>query len=667
MATNVGSTSTDLNSNRECVTFVWLDLRRESAGLFVNALRSINDCVRTYTDISVCLDSIQSSHETIFFISSTSNTEFLSTIHQCINVEAMFVLDPNMNTTRGDLPKLFGIFNQQEELLRVLKETFDTFEQTQLERFTFETDQSFLWWQLWKEVITSKKSVPNGKNDLVEQARNYYQGNSKGLRAVDEFDRSYRPNDTLQWCFRSSFPSNHLRHALFSPKIESISPYYFLINDAIRSIQQHSKHSGHGQLFRGMKLSNELVDLFETHTGQLVCANGFFLCSKARNVELQLAALPGYRTDLMSVLFKIDFDASAHFAEVQMENGSMATIFDVATSFRVVCVSRSAMTVIKLKTTSDDGKKFVQEYREKNKGKTVQVLFDELTKPPTPPTPPPPPPPKVEIKKEPERNNSPQIPEEELEANKYLKEGNIDEAIKAYRRIRPMTVRILKIIGKLSVDYKQDYHTGIECYRQAFQMQQKAGASGTDTLVELGVLHYERGHFDLAMKCYTRALSLHESTQPHDVNSMMICLIGIANTHRSRKELNEALDYAQRARALYEKSGTSESESIVAQNLVLLTNIHHELGNNDQALKVGTKALTLSEFTHLSNQSQTVELLNTLGLVEMKLGDLSQARYYFERALKMYSQMKPPRQSEKAEVEKNLQRILEMQQNTGKI
>jgi len=154
MATSADSTSTDLNTNRECVTFVWLDLRRESVGLFVGALRAINDCVRTYTDMSICLDSIRSSHETIFFISSTSNAEFLATIHQCINVEAMFVLDPNNNSVRGDFPKLFGIFNQQEELLRVLKETFDTFEQTQLERFTFETDKLFLWWQLWKEIVS---------------------------------------------------------------------------------------------------------------------------------------------------------------------------------------------------------------------------------------------------------------------------------------------------------------------------------------------------------------------------------------------------------------------------------------------------------------------------------------------------------------------------------
>lgn len=147
----------------------------------------------------------------------------------------------------------------------------------------------------------------------------------------------------------------------------------------------------------------------------------------------------------------------------------------------------------------------------------------------------------------------------------------------------------------------------------------------------------------------------------------MTCLTSIANIHRTRKELNKALDYAQQAWILHEKTGGSESGSAFAESLVLLTNIHHELGDNAQALQVGTKALALSEFTRLSNQSQTVELLNTLGLVEMNLGELSQARYYFERTLKMYSQMEPSKQSGKAEVEKNLQHVLEMQQNTDKL
>lgn len=175
-----------------------------------------------------------------------------------------------------------------------------------------------------------------------------------------------------------------MRYALLSRMVELVSPYRFLIIDVICLIQQESKRSSHEQLFRGMKLSNDLVKMFEKHTGQLVCANGFFMCSKSRNIELQRAASPGYRTDLSSVLFKIDVDTSARFAEVSLDNNSTIVVFDVATSFRVVCVSQGTISIIKLKTNSDEGKKLALTYKENNKDKTVPMLLDELSVPPKP-------------------------------------------------------------------------------------------------------------------------------------------------------------------------------------------------------------------------------------------------------------------------------------------
>ncbi|CAF3502135.1 unnamed protein product [Rotaria sp. Silwood1] len=665
-STTIGACTTeiDLNINRECITFVWLDLRRDSTGTFIGTLRAINDCVRTFTDASACLDFIKCSHEKIFFISSSSNTELIATVHLCTAVEAIFVLDPETNSVRGDFPKLIDIFTQQEELLRVLRITLDTFEQIQLERFAFETDKVFIWWQLWKVEITSQKAMPNSKNYLVEQARNYYRGNPKRLKLIDEFDKSYRANDSLRWCFRSPFPSRLLRCALMSPTLKQLSPYQFLITDAIRILQQQSKRTGHGQVYRGMKLSNELVDMFETHTGELVCVNGFFTCTKSRNIELQSAASPGYRSDLSSVLFKIDFDASSRFAEVAMENGSTIVIFDVATIFRVVCVNRGSMSIIKLKTASDEGKKLALEYKEKNKGKTIKILLDELSAPSKSPTPPPSSPPTttVEARNELTHISNSQISEDELEAKKYLKRGDIDRAILAYRRIRPLSVRILKLIGQLSADEKQDYDTAIECYRQALKMQEEAGEDIVDTLSRLGTVYHHCGDYESALQYHNRALSLYESTHPRDLNSMATSLTKISNAHRAHKEFKEALDYAQRAWTLCE-SCESENDTIVAKSLALLTNIHHDLGDDAQALKLGTRALILFERTRSSNPSQSAELLNTLGLAQMNLGELSEARHYFERALKIYSHIAPLEQTESAKTEKNLQCVLEMQQN----
>ena len=95
-----------------------------------------------------------SAKEKIFFITSSTNSELITTVHHFSAVEAIFILDPNVESIKGDFPKLFGIYSQQEELFRVLKEVLDTFEQIQLEEFAFEQDKVFLWSQLWKEEVS---------------------------------------------------------------------------------------------------------------------------------------------------------------------------------------------------------------------------------------------------------------------------------------------------------------------------------------------------------------------------------------------------------------------------------------------------------------------------------------------------------------------------------
>ena len=77
-------------------------------------------------------------------------------MHNLAAVEAIFVLDPNIESIKGNFPKLHGIFTQQEELLRVVKETLDNFEQLQLESFAFEEDKIFLWSQLWRQEVSNE-------------------------------------------------------------------------------------------------------------------------------------------------------------------------------------------------------------------------------------------------------------------------------------------------------------------------------------------------------------------------------------------------------------------------------------------------------------------------------------------------------------------------------
>lgn len=141
-----------------------------------------------------------------------------------------------------------------------------------------------------------------------------------------------------------------------------------------------------------MKLSNELLDRFEAHVGQLICTSGFFPCTKSRTNALALASLPTYRPDLAPVFFKIDCDASSLCVELATKQLSSLVVFDICTAFRIVYIKRDPMTVIKMKTAGEYGKKIALDYLEQHNDEKIQSLLDELLRPPKPPTPPPPPP-----------------------------------------------------------------------------------------------------------------------------------------------------------------------------------------------------------------------------------------------------------------------------------
>lgn len=225
------------------------------------------------------------------------------------------------------------------------------------------------------------------KDTFVAATRRNYRDNVMINRIIDEFDKSYRSTEVLKWCFHSPFPSRFLHHALRSHNQEQLHACYFLFADASRFFQQSVQRKSTEKVYRGMKLSSDLLDILKAHTGQLVCTSGFFPCIKSRTNALTLASIPAYRTDLVPVLFKIDCDPSVPCIEVADKYSAPLIVFDVCTSFRILYVNRDQMTIIKMRTASDAGKKIALDFIEQHPDKTLQSLLGELIRQPMPPKP----------------------------------------------------------------------------------------------------------------------------------------------------------------------------------------------------------------------------------------------------------------------------------------
>ena len=306
----------------------------------------------------------------------------------------------------------------------------------------------------------TRKVPANNKNDFLEMARNYYRNNPGRARLVDDFDRTYRAKDALRWCFHTPFPSNLLRHAFMFYDSDQLALCQFLITDASRIIQEQPKRTGHFQLYRGMKLPNRVVDQFETHTGKLVCASDFIICTKSRTIALELASSPGYRCDLSSILFKIECDVPVKFAELSIENRPPMSIFDVGTTFRIVCFNRGAISVVKMKAVSNEGKRLALEYKDSHREISVKILLDQLRAQPGQPSSAP-------------RLLNTALSKDELEAEGHVKTGQIDLAIAVYQRVHPVSTAVLLRLGQLYADNKGDYENALNYYKQAMKTQEK--------------------------------------------------------------------------------------------------------------------------------------------------------------------------------------------------
>ncbi|CAF0972875.1 unnamed protein product [Rotaria sordida] len=579
------------------------------------------------------------------------------TVQNIENVEAIFILDPNSQDIKSDIPKLIGVFTQQEELFRSLKETLDIFEQIQLERFSFENETLFLWYQLWKEELTNRKSSSN-KTDFIEMARLCYRDNGRIMEMIDEFEKSYRSSEIVHWCFRSPFPSHFLHHAIRSHNLEHLNMCRFMFIDANRFFQQQPKHKSSEQFYRGMKLTKELLDQFESHVGQLVCTSGFFPCTKSRTNALSLASSPGYRSDLLSVLFKIDYDSTSIYSQVSNKMLSNVIVFNVSIPFRVINVHRGQMSVIKMKPAITDGKRIVQDYLEQHHDQPIQSIFDQLSVPPRVQTPSPPPLLQTITSTTPISTSSP-VNDDELEAQKHLERGEIDLVLVAYRRIHPVSARILNIMGRLSAEKKKDYDYALECHTQALKIQEQTGEDFCDTLTDLGNTHHRRGQYDLALDYHRRALVLRESVHPSDVAAQATCLLAIGNAHWARRDFEQAIDAIQRALTLQE-TVQPVNEVNIGSTLATLGSIYQDSGKHRQALDMCKQALAIFERNLPADSHVIAELLEDMGAIQLDLRALDDAKQSFERVVDIYAKILPQRHPDRVPAEVDLERVVRL-------
>jgi tetratricopeptide (TPR) repeat protein len=138
-----------------------------------------------------------------------------------------------------------------------------------------------------------------------------------------------------------------------------------------------------------------------------------------------------------------------------------------------------------------------------------------------------------------------------------------------------------------------------------------------------------------AFKAYSQALQWFESEKKRDLHMIARCLIGLGNAQWARQQLDEALNFAERALAIREHEIKPRNDFDVAACLGNMGNILHDQGDVDRALSCATRAVDLLGACG-KGDPRFAAALNNLGAMYQANGNLIKAREYFQRALESF-------------------------------
>lgn len=618
---------------------IWLDKTIDASR---TALREITNYVLLYTELEPCLTYIRSiTTERIFLIVSGSYARAcLDEIHDLAQVDSIFIFCMNTAKYKQEFQearqysKLVDIFDQEAQLVQSVREelsdlqkqlaTFSLYENQKSTRDLSSESASFLWFQLFKDVLLQMPKTEQAKKEMIDQCLHFYRGNNEELQLIKEFEQTYTESETIRWYTKQCFIYRLCNKALRTEDIELLYLFRYYIQDLCKrlaaeyeSFRKQREEEPVVKLYRGLKLTKEELTRFESNIGSLISTNGFLSTSRNYELALQFAVKKSKRTvDVLPTLFIVDADIRTdHAVFVDISSLSVfpdeeEVLFDIDCAFKINQVYFDAereVWIVNMSLTNE-ARKVVDKYieanrREMEKG-NISLIFGLLLT-------------------EMGRYDKAQLYFENL-----LATNTVDDKISLYTNIG--RVKFLK--GEYNEALK-DFKTVHELQRHQVPRNEIDFAR---TLNNLALTYMELKKYDLAFDYLLDAIKIYD--RHSDIDRLLVAntenAIGVVYSHKH--DYDNALKHLFRAMALYEQNLPTLDHQIMATNYNNICMALYHARDYQQSLDYCQKALVIREKILPIDHSHIGDSLSNLGLIHQKHGDYQQALAFFERSLAIY-------------------------------
>ena len=214
---------------------VWIDPNiDESTPYFYNSLaqlRNVVNDVTSFKQLDDAVDSLTDIHEMSGFliVTDTVGQQILPLIHDISVLDTIYILTTHPyqhDQWTEKWNKIKGIHTDIPSICKALHMAVEQCDQDSI-AVSFVTmseevsnvnmnrlEPSFMYTQLFKAILLEMKDDENSVKVLTAYCRNFYKGNTRDSKIIDEFERDYRSESAIWWYTRECFAYRMLNQAL---------------------------------------------------------------------------------------------------------------------------------------------------------------------------------------------------------------------------------------------------------------------------------------------------------------------------------------------------------------------------------------------------------------------------------------------------------------------
>ncbi|CAF2166564.1 unnamed protein product [Rotaria magnacalcarata] len=538
----------------------------------------ITDNFNFLIDLEKCVDIIQNNCEgKIYFITSGSMASQLVLLSiafpQIVSIFIFCVKKDQYVHLLDKSKKVIGIFDNLGDLLQSIKlqinlnnkrrRTFSILNETiKLTENLSKGSMEFLSFQLFKQVISSLPKNEQSKQQIVRLSKDYYRGNAKELKLIEEFDQGYAPRDAILWYSKQSFIYKLINQAFRTDNIDLLCKFGFIFNDLSENLKpEHRKFFVSEEktltVYRGMRLDRHEFDKLNKNKGKLISTNGYLSTSRQKSKAESFCNKSTRRWDTISVLLEItcdleQMDKNTVFADISQLSQyphEQEVLFDVNSCFKINSIEETETYATIKMNVSNEGQKVVKEYLEFTKEETgednAKIVFGKLL----------------------------------CSLGEYDKSKKYFELLLNDSNAEDLA-RIEFNIGR-ALYLKSELNEARKYYQRAHDHMQQKKQERTihfaHVLNNIGIISSDQNKFDEALGYYQQALKIKQDFYQGDHVDIARSLTNIGITLGDQGKRDESLGFHQRALKIYEKLLPAGHIDIISSRSIITEILtHHE-------------------------------------------------------------------------------------------